>query len=56
MYIFRTSNFGLRGTDIVRNMSIEPNEYIWGALLNSCRMYIDMDIAEETASQVLTLK
>jgi len=43
-------------TDIVRNMSIEPNEYIWGALLNSCRMYKDMDIAEETASQILTLK
>ncbi|XP_047176633.1 putative pentatricopeptide repeat-containing protein At1g17630 [Vigna umbellata] len=43
-------------TDIVRNMPMEPNEYIWGALLNSCRMYRDVDIAEETASQILTLK
>jgi len=43
-------------TDIVRNMPIEPNEYIWGALLNSCRMYRDVNIAEETASQILTLK
>ncbi|XP_014500458.1 putative pentatricopeptide repeat-containing protein At1g17630 [Vigna radiata var. radiata] len=43
-------------TDIVRNMPMEPNEYMWGALLNSCRMYRDVDIAEETASQILTLK
>jgi len=41
--------------DIVRNMPIVPNEYIWGALLK-CRMYGDMNIAEETASQILTLK
>ncbi|CAJ1955413.1 unnamed protein product [Sphenostylis stenocarpa] len=43
-------------TDFVRNMPIEPNEYVWGALLNSCRMYKDMDIVQETASQILTLK
>lgn len=43
-------------TDIVRNMPIEPNEYVWGALLNSCRMYRHTDIVEETASQILSLK
>ncbi|XP_057457473.1 putative pentatricopeptide repeat-containing protein At1g17630 [Lotus japonicus] len=41
--------------DIVRNMPIEPNEYIWGALLNSCRTHKDTKIVEETASQILTL-
>ena len=43
-------------SDIVRNMPIEPNECVWGALLNSCRMYRDTDIAEETASHIITLK
>lgn len=43
-------------SDIVRNMPIEPNECIWGALLNSCRMYKDTDIAEETASHIVNLK
>ncbi|KAK7271970.1 hypothetical protein RJT34_28281 [Clitoria ternatea] len=43
-------------SDFVRNMPIEPNEYVWGALLNSCRMYRDTHIVEETASQILTLK
>ncbi|XP_027343506.1 putative pentatricopeptide repeat-containing protein At1g17630 [Abrus precatorius] len=43
-------------TDIVQNMPIEPNEYVWGALLNSCRMYRDTDIVDETASQILTMK
>ncbi|KAL2332276.1 hypothetical protein Fmac_019857 [Flemingia macrophylla] len=44
-----------KATDIVQNMPIEPNEYVWGALLNSCRMYRHTDIIEETASQILTL-
>ncbi|KAK7325115.1 hypothetical protein VNO77_29202 [Canavalia gladiata] len=43
-------------TDVVQNMPIEPNEYVWGALLNSCRMYRDTNIVEETAAQILTLK
>ncbi|KAE9585920.1 hypothetical protein Lal_00010120 [Lupinus albus] len=43
-------------SDMVRNMPIEPNECVWGAVLNSCRMYKDTDIAEETASHILTLK
>lgn len=43
-------------SDIVKNMPIEPNECVWGALLNSCRMYRDTDIIEETASQILSMK
>ncbi|KAK7261712.1 hypothetical protein RIF29_28030 [Crotalaria pallida] len=46
----------LEASDMVRNMPIEPNECVWGALLNSCRMYKDTDIAEETASHIATLK
>ncbi|CAI8601237.1 unnamed protein product [Vicia faba] len=43
-------------SDIVKNMPIEPNECVWGALLNSCRMYKDTDVIEETASQILAQK
>ncbi|KAK7402263.1 hypothetical protein VNO78_14386 [Psophocarpus tetragonolobus] len=42
--------------EIVQNMPIEPNECVWGALLNSCRMHRDTEIIEETASQILSLK
>jgi len=42
--------------DIVRNMPIEPNECVWGALLNSCRMYRDTDVIEEIESRILALK
>ncbi|CAL5210650.1 unnamed protein product [Lathyrus oleraceus] len=43
-------------SDFVKNMPIEPNECVWGALLNSCRMYKDTDVIEETASQILAHK
>ncbi|XP_045820956.1 putative pentatricopeptide repeat-containing protein At1g17630 [Trifolium pratense] len=43
-------------SDIVRNMPIEPNECVWGALLNSCRMYRNTDVVEEVASQIIGLK
>ncbi|GAV91592.1 LOW QUALITY PROTEIN: PPR domain-containing protein/PPR_2 domain-containing protein/PPR_3 domain-containing protein, partial [Cephalotus follicularis] len=42
-------------SDIVKNMPMEPNASVWGALLNSCRMHRDTEIAEETASQVFGL-
>ncbi|XP_061371096.1 putative pentatricopeptide repeat-containing protein At1g17630 isoform X2 [Gastrolobium bilobum] len=50
------AGFLQEASDIVRNMPIEPNECVWGALLNSCRMYRDTDIVEETAAHILTLK
>ncbi|KAF7831895.1 putative pentatricopeptide repeat-containing protein [Senna tora] len=43
-------------SEIVRTMPVEPNECIWGALLNSCRMHKDMDITEEIVSHILSLK
>ena len=42
-------------SNIVKSMPIKPNAYIWSALLNSCRMHKDTDLAEETGSQILSL-
>ncbi|KAJ8773984.1 hypothetical protein K2173_009415 [Erythroxylum novogranatense] len=39
----------------VKNMPMEPNVFVWSALLNSCRMHRNTEIAEETASHVLNL-
>jgi pentatricopeptide repeat protein len=39
-------------SDIVKNMPMEPNDCVLGALLNSCRMYKNTDVAEETASHI----
>lgn len=39
--------------DIVRSMPVEPNDCVWSALLNSCRVNKNTDIAEETASHIL---
>ncbi|KAL7175009.1 hypothetical protein ACSBR2_028750 [Camellia fascicularis] len=41
---------------MVRNMPMEPNAYVWGALLNSCRMHKNTDVAEETASRIFRLE
>lgn len=43
-------------SDIIRSMPVEPNECIWGALLNACRMHRDIDIAEDAESHILSLK
>ncbi|XP_059643505.1 putative pentatricopeptide repeat-containing protein At1g17630 [Cornus florida] len=42
-------------SDTVKNMPMEPNACVWGALLNSCRMYKNTDVAEETASHIFSL-
>ncbi|KAI9079230.1 hypothetical protein K1719_038835 [Acacia pycnantha] len=42
-------------SDIVRSMPVEPNEFIWGALLNACRMHRGTDIAEDAESHILNL-
>ncbi|KAM7483844.1 hypothetical protein LguiB_008427 [Lonicera macranthoides] len=39
----------------VGSLPIEPNACVWGALLNSCRMYKNEDIVEETDSHILIL-
>ncbi|CAN1162323.1 Putative pentatricopeptide repeat-containing protein At1g17630 [Linum perenne] len=42
-------------SDVVKNMPMEPNAYVLGALLNSCRMHKNTVVAENTASQMLSL-
>ncbi|XP_038719950.1 putative pentatricopeptide repeat-containing protein At1g17630 [Tripterygium wilfordii] len=39
--------------EMVRNMPMEPNAYVLGALLNSYRMHENPEIVEETASHIL---
>ncbi|KAL2538834.1 putative pentatricopeptide repeat-containing protein [Forsythia ovata] len=40
---------------ILKTMPMEPNACVWGALLNSCKMHKNSDVAEETASQIFNL-
>ncbi|KAK3220495.1 hypothetical protein Dsin_014465 [Dipteronia sinensis] len=42
-------------SSIVKNMPMEPNACVWGALLNSCRMHKNTDVAERTASEFFSL-
>ncbi|KAM7483847.1 hypothetical protein LguiB_008430 [Lonicera macranthoides] len=49
------AGFLQEASGIVGSMPMEPNACVWGALLNSCRMYKNEDVAEETASQILSL-
>ncbi|TXG68550.1 hypothetical protein EZV62_003485 [Acer yangbiense] len=41
-------------SSIVKNMPMEPNACVWGALLNSCRMHKNTDVAEQTASELFS--
>ncbi|XP_031263485.1 putative pentatricopeptide repeat-containing protein At1g17630 [Pistacia vera] len=41
-------------SDIVKNIPIEPNACVWGALLNSCRMHKNTDVADALASRILS--
>lgn len=43
-------------SDIVKNMPMEPKACVLGALLNSCRMHKNMDIAEGIALQLSVLE
>ncbi|KAL3845623.1 hypothetical protein ACJIZ3_003026 [Penstemon smallii] len=42
-------------TDVLKNMPMEPNAPVWGALLNSCKMHKNTDVAEETAARIFKL-
>ncbi|XP_068648994.1 putative pentatricopeptide repeat-containing protein At1g17630 [Aristolochia californica] len=42
-------------SELVKKMPMKPNAYIWGALLNACRIHRSMPIAEETASEIFNL-
>ncbi|KAG5525962.1 hypothetical protein RHGRI_032302 [Rhododendron griersonianum] len=49
------AGFLQEASEMVRSMPIEPNSYVWGALMNSCRMHKNTDIAQETASRIFSL-
>ncbi|GAB4842536.1 hypothetical protein Ancab_012510 [Ancistrocladus abbreviatus] len=40
---------------MVKNMPMEPNAFVWGALLNSSRVHKNAEVAEETASHIFRL-
>ncbi|KAL0437966.1 UNVERIFIED_CONTAM: putative pentatricopeptide repeat-containing protein [Sesamum latifolium] len=42
-------------SNVLKSMPMQPNAQVWGALLNSCKMHKNTDIAEETASQMFNL-
>ncbi|XP_062087692.1 putative pentatricopeptide repeat-containing protein At1g17630 [Humulus lupulus] len=39
-------------SNIIKNMPMKPNACVWSALLNSCRMYKNISITEETADHI----
>lgn len=39
--------------ELVQRMPMEPNACIWGALLNSCRIYSNMNISEDIVRKVI---
>ena len=49
------AGFLQEASDIVKSMPMEPNDCVWGALLNSCRKYKNTDVAEETASHIFNM-
>lgn len=49
------AGFLQEASDIVKNMPMDPNDCVLGALLNSCRMYKNTDVAQETASLIFSL-
>ncbi|KAK6915690.1 E motif [Dillenia turbinata] len=41
-------------TQIIREMPFEPNAAIWGALLNACRVYKNVEVGEIAAKWLIT--
>ncbi|CAA6663327.1 unnamed protein product [Spirodela intermedia] len=41
---------------LVKTMPMEPNIWVWGSLLNSCRMHRNDGVAEEAASRIFALE
>uniref|UniRef100_A0A7N0T2Y0 Pentatricopeptide repeat-containing protein At1g17630 n=1 Tax=Kalanchoe fedtschenkoi TaxID=63787 RepID=A0A7N0T2Y0_KALFE len=53
--ILGRGGFLQEASEIVKGMPMVPNEWVWGALLNSCRMHRDSDIAEKIAFEIFQL-
>ncbi|XP_019450357.1 PREDICTED: pentatricopeptide repeat-containing protein At1g06145-like [Lupinus angustifolius] len=42
--------------EIIRNMKFEPNSFIWGALLNGCKLHRNLDIAHIAVQNLMILE
>ncbi|XP_008787391.2 pentatricopeptide repeat-containing protein At1g06143 [Phoenix dactylifera] len=42
--------------DLVRNMVVEPNAVIWGALLSGCKIYGNLEIAAAAVEKLMVLE
>ncbi|KAF3627305.1 putative beta-galactosidase 17-like [Capsicum annuum] len=45
-----------QASEMVQTMPMSPNACVWGALLNSCKMHKNTEVAEETAAQLFNLE
>lgn len=41
--------------DLIKNMPLEPNAGVWGALLGACRVYNNIDLGKEAAEKMIAL-
>ncbi|KAK1406647.1 hypothetical protein QVD17_42139 [Tagetes erecta] len=41
--------------DLIDSMPMEPNAGVWGALLNGCKVYGDVELGEEVAGKLINL-
>ncbi|KAL9303468.1 hypothetical protein ACSQ67_020731 [Phaseolus vulgaris] len=42
--------------EMVRNMAVEPNSFIWGALLNGCKLHKNLEIAHIAVQNLMVLE
>ncbi|RZC73124.1 hypothetical protein C5167_048603 [Papaver somniferum] len=42
--------------DIIRSMPMEPDVFVWGALLGSCRMHGNVELGESVASYLIKME
>ncbi|KAI9081446.1 hypothetical protein K1719_036592 [Acacia pycnantha] len=41
--------------ELIKNMPLEPNAGVWGALLGACRVYRNIDLGKEAAEKMIAL-
>ncbi|KAK7395444.1 hypothetical protein VNO78_16002 [Psophocarpus tetragonolobus] len=42
--------------EMIRNMTLEPNSFIWGALLNGCKLHKNLEIAHIAVQNLMILE